>query len=79
MTFYRHGQAAALWLFKLGGERVLVTDGQTYQHRPDPTFTSDPQARGAGIDGTWDAHDRRYQTAIRAPADITSQLTGADG
>jgi hypothetical protein len=73
-NFYKRGQIAALRLMKLSYE-----PDQTYQHKPDPCFTSDPQARGAGIDATWDTHDKRFQTAVRAPADITSQMTGADG
>ena len=82
--FYKLGCVSALRfvglrLTKLSGEAVMVTDHQTYQHKPDPIFTSDPQARGAGIDTTWDNHDRRFQTTIQAPADITSQMTGADG
>jgi hypothetical protein len=64
---------------KLGGERVSVSEHQTYQHRPDPLFVSDPAAKGNAIDSTWDAHDRRFETAIKAPADITSSLTAWDG
>lgn len=80
--YYSAGQKYALHhigLIKKSSAPVLVTDDQTFQYRPDPAFVGDPQARAAGIDATWDAHDRRFQTSIRAPADITSQLTGADG
>lgn len=77
--FYRAGQHAALEHMKLSGERVAVTKHETYQHRPDPAFTVDTQAKGNAIDSTWDNHDRRFETAIKAPADITSSLTGWDG
>lgn len=77
--FYLAGRNAALQTMKLGGERVAVTKHETYQHRPDPTFTTDTQAKGDAIGKTWDDHDRRYEVAIRAPADITSSLTGWDG
>jgi len=77
--FYKMGYYTALQQLKLSGERVAVTQHQTYQHRPDPLFVSDPAAKGNAIDTTWDAHDRRFETAIKAPADITSTLTGADG
>lgn len=77
--YYIAGRNAALRTVKLSGERVAVTKHETYQHRPDPLFVSDPAARGNAIDTTWDAHDRRFETAIKAPADITSTLTGADG
>lgn len=77
--FYKAGCVFALQQLKLGGERVAVTKHETYQHRPDPAFTTDTQAKGDAIGKTWDDHDRRYETAIRAPADITSSLTGWDG
>lgn len=77
--FYLAGRNAALCAVKLGGERVAVTKHETYQHRPDPLFVSDPAAKGNAIEKTWDDHDRRFETAIRAPADITSSLTGWDG
>ena len=77
--FYQAGRLAALQSMKLGGERVAVTNHQTYQHRPNFSFTTDTQAKGNAIDSTWDTHDRRFETAIKAPADITSSLTAWDG
>jgi hypothetical protein len=78
--FYRAGQHAALQHMKLSGERVTVTDKQTYQHNPEPgIFTSDAIGVTGSVGNTWDKHDHRFQVANRSPADLTSSMTGGDG
>jgi hypothetical protein len=79
MTPYQLGKAAALHHLKLSAERVLVTNGQTYQYTPDPAFISDPMLRDASVESTWDAHDRRFETDIKAHGDNMSATTSADG
>ena len=57
MTHYLKGVHAAL--AKLGGQRVDVTEDETYQYRPEPAYINDTRLRGRNIESSWDVHDRR--------------------